>query len=86
MSFAEITPDYTTYKNRHTFLYNGDFVKEKGTEFFGYLLDNKRTSPLCALEKEDVEDTDACHKSINTFFRSRTDILRICRVDNAKNI
>ena len=83
---AEITADYSQSKNRHAFLYNGDFVKEKGTEFFGCLLDNRRTSPLRGLEKEDVADTDACRKSINTFFRGRTEILRIYRVDDAKNI
>ena len=83
---AEITPDYSKYKNRYAFLYNGDFVKEKGTEFFGYLLDNRRTSPLRGLEKVDVADKDACRKSINTFFRGRTEILRIYRVYDAKNM
>ena len=38
------------------------------------------------LEKEDVVDTDACRKSINTFFRGRTEILRMYRVYDAKNI
>ena len=71
---AEITPDYSKYKNRHAFLYNGDCVKEKNSEFFGCLLDNRRTSPLRGLQKEDVVDTDACRKSINTFFIGRTEI------------
>ena len=83
---AEITSDYSKHKNRHAFLYNGDFLKEKDTEFSGCLLDNRRTSPLRGLQKEDVVDTDACRKSINTFFRGRTEILRIYRVYDAKYI
>ena len=83
---AEITAYYSKSKNRHAFLYNGDFVKEKGTEFFGCLLDNRRLSPLRGLEKEDVADKCACRQTLDTFFRGRTDILRIYRVDDAKNI
>ena len=80
------TPDYSKYKNRHAFLYNGDFVKEKDSEFFGCLLDNRRTLPLCALEKKDVVDIDACRQSVDSLFRGRTKILRIYRVYDAKNI
>ena len=34
---AEITSDYSKHKNRHAFLYNGDFGKEKkDSQYFGY--------------------------------------------------
>ena len=74
---AEITADYSKFTNRHAFLYNGDFSKENDSEFFGCLVDNRRTSSLCALHEKDAVDTHACRQYMNTFFRGRTDILRI---------
>ena len=46
----------------------------------------QKTSSLRAFHEEDVVDTYAYRKSMNTFFRGRTKILRIYRVYDAKNI
>ena len=69
---GEISADYSGTKNMYIFLYDGDFGKEIDGFRYGALLDNRRTSSLWVLHKEDVTDTHDCRCSINKLFGGKT--------------
>ena len=83
---AQITEDYTRTKTKYAFPKDGGFGKERDTEFFGSLLNNRRDAPLRALHVEDVVDTHACRNFMKAFFRGKIDIEIIYRVYDAKEM